>query len=98
MNAERGGDFAAVMDVMFEHTTDDRLERNRGPHSPRQKRRIQPHLGVWLERRLDLVRVTHAVRLSKRRNLLFEISRGQASKRLLDHAPCFLQSGDEFRR
>ena len=28
VHTESGGDFAAVMDVMFEHTPDDPLERN----------------------------------------------------------------------
>jgi len=50
--AENGGDFAAVMDVMFEHTPDDPLARTCGSHFSSQTRRIQPHLGEWLERRL----------------------------------------------
>ena len=61
--AENGGDFAAVMDVMFEHMPDYPLERNCGSHFSRKSRRIQPHLGEWLERRLDQVRVTHTFRL-----------------------------------
>src|SRR5438552_2502847 len=63
MDAESGGDFAAVMDVMFEHTPDDLLARNCGSHFSRTSRRIQPHLGKWLERRLDQFRVTHTFRL-----------------------------------
>src|SRR6266487_3669800 len=50
--AENGGDFAAVMDVMFEHTPDDPLARTCGSHFSSQTRRIQPHLGEWLERGL----------------------------------------------
>ena len=61
--AENGGDFAAVMDVMFEHMPDDPLERNCGSHFSSQTRRIQPHLGEWLERRLYQFRVTHTFRL-----------------------------------
>ena len=67
MDTECGGDFAAVMDVMFEHTPDDRLERNGGSYFSSQTRRIEPHLGVWLERRLDQLRVTHTFRLIQRR-------------------------------
>src|SRR5690348_7082321 len=61
--AENGGDFAAVMDVMFEHMPDDPLERNCGSHFSSQTRRIQPHLGVCLERGLDQFRVTHTFRI-----------------------------------
>src|SRR5260370_13743110 len=61
--AENGGDFAAVMDVMFEHTPDDPLARTRGSHFSSQTRRIQPPLGEWLERRLYQFRVTHPVLL-----------------------------------
>jgi hypothetical protein len=63
------------MDVMFEYTPDDLLARNSRSHFSRTSRRIQPHLGVWLERRLDQLRVTHAFRLSKRRENLLKISR-----------------------
>src|SRR5215213_7439125 len=86
------------MDVMFEYTPDNLLARNCGSHFSRASRRIQPHLGVWLERRLDLLRVTHALRLSKRRENLLKISRSQAGKRLLDHLPGLLKSGNQFCR
>ena len=96
--AENGGDFAAVMDVMFEYTPDDLLARNCGSHFSRTSRRIQPHLGVWLERRLDQVRVTRPFRLIQRRDDLLKISRGQAGKRLPDHLPGLLQSSNQFCR
>ncbi len=96
--AENGGDFAAVMDVMFEHMPDDPLARTCGFHFSRKSRRIQPHLGEWLERRLDQFRVTHTFRLIQRREDLLKISRGQAGKRLLDHLPGLLQSGNQFCR
>jgi len=83
VDAENGGDFAAVMDVMFEHTPDDLLARNCGFHFSRTSRCIQPHLGEWLERRLDQLRVTHTFRLIQKREDLEKISRGQAGKRLL---------------
>ena len=98
MNTENGGDFAAVMDVMFEHPPDDLLERNCGSHFSRTGRRIHPHLGEWLERRLDQLCVTHPFRLIERRNDLEKISRGQADKRLLDHLPGLLQPGNQFCR
>ncbi len=60
--------------------------------------RIQPHLGEWLERRLDQLRVTHTFRLIQKREDLEKISRGQADKRLLDHLPGLLQSGNQFCR
>src|SRR5260370_38057318 len=66
VDAENGGDFAAVMDVMCEHTPDDLLARNCGSHFSRTSRRIQPHLGEWLERRLDQLPVTHTLRLIQR--------------------------------
>ena len=69
-----------------------------GLTSPERARRIQPHLGVWLERRLDQFRVTHPFRLIQRRDDLLKISRGQAGKRLLDHLPGLLQSGNQFCR
>src|SRR6266699_5017963 len=96
--AENGGDFAAVMDVMFEHTPDDLLARNCGSHFSRTSRCIQPHLGECLERRLDQLRVTHTFRLIQKREDLEKISRGQAGKRLLDHLPGLLQSGNQFCR
>src|SRR5438445_13323463 len=96
--AGNGGDFAAVMDVMFEHTPDAPLERNCGSHFSRKSRPIHPHLGEWLERRLYQFRVTHAFRLRKRRNDLLKISRGQTGKRLLDHLPGLLKSGNQFCR
>src|SRR5260370_40135429 len=80
--AENGGDFAAVMDVGFEHTPDDPLARTCGFHFSSQTRRIQQHLGEWLERRLYQFRVTHTFRLIQRREDLLKISRGQAG-----HAP-----------
>ena len=61
--AENGGDFAAVMDVMFEHTPDDPLARICGSHFSSQALPLQPHLSVWLERRLDQFRVTHTFRI-----------------------------------
>ena len=66
--AESGGDFAAVMDVMFDHMPDDPLARNCGSHFSSQTRRIQPHLGVWLERGLYQFRVTHTFRIIERRD------------------------------
>jgi len=96
--AENGGDFAAVMDVMFEHTPDDLLARNCGSHFSRMSRRIQPHLGEWLERRLYQFRVTHTFRLIQRREDLLKISRGQAGKGILDHLPGLLKSGNQFCR
>src|ERR1700738_1234440 len=80
VDAENGGDFAAVMDVMFEHLPDDPLARTWGSPSSSQTRRIQPHLGEWLERRLDKFRVTQTFRLIQRREDLLKISRGQAGK------------------
>src|SRR5258707_5537725 len=68
--AENGGDFAAVMDVMFEHTPDDLLARNSGSHFSRKSRRIQPHLGESLGRRLDQFPVTPPFRLISRRGEL----------------------------
>ena len=56
--AENGGDFAAVMYVMFEHMPDDPLERNCGSHFSSQTRPLHPDLSVGLERRLDPLRVT----------------------------------------
>src|SRR6266550_1919186 len=64
--AENGGDFAAVMDVMFEHMPDDPLERNCGSHFSRKSRPIHSHLGEWLERRLDQIRVKPPFRLIER--------------------------------
>jgi hypothetical protein len=98
VDTKRGGDFAAMMDVMFEHSPDDRLERNSGSYLSRQTRRIQPHLGVWLERRLDHARVTRTVRLFQRCDDPLKIGRGQVGKRLLDQLSGLLQSGDEFFR
>src|SRR3989440_3848881 len=98
VDAENGGDFAAVMDVMFEHTPDDPLARTCGSHFSSQTRRIQPHLGEWLERRLYQFRVTHTFRLIQRREDLLKISRGQVGKRLLDHLPGLLKSGNQFFR
>jgi hypothetical protein len=63
VDAESGGDFAAVVDVMFERTPDDRLERNRGSFFSSQTRRVQPHLGVWLERRRYPFRLRERERL-----------------------------------
>src|SRR5258708_9670286 len=51
VDAENGGDFAAVMDVMFEHTPDDLLARNGGAHSSPTSPPIPPHLCGWLGRR-----------------------------------------------
>src|SRR5260370_30662656 len=82
VDAENGGDFAAVMDVMFEHTPDDPLARTCGFHFSSQTRRIQPHLGEWLERRLYQFRVTHTFRLIQRR---VERHQNQQGKR--GHAP-----------
>src|SRR5207253_6900990 len=84
VDAENGGDFAAVMDVMFEHTPDDRLERNRGSHYFRLTCCLHPHLSVWLERRLHQFRVPHTFRIIQRQDDLEKISGGQAGKRLLD--------------
>src|SRR5215471_286182 len=96
--AKSGGDFAAVMDVMFEHTPDDPLARTCGFHFSSQTLRIQPHLGEWLERRLYQFRVTHAFRLIQRREDLLKIRRVQTGKRLLDHMPGLLKSGNQFCR
>jgi hypothetical protein len=96
--AENGGDFAAVMDVMFEHMPDDPLERTCGSNFSNQTRRIQPHLGEWLERRLYQFRVTYTFRLIQRREDLLKVSRGQAGKRTLDHLPGLLKSGNQFCR
>src|SRR2546421_11405123 len=98
VDAENGGDFAAVMDVMFEHTPDDPLARTCGSHFSRKSRRIQPHLGEWLERRLYQFRVTHTFRLIQRREDLLKNSKGQAGQRLLDHLPGLLKSGNPFFR
>src|SRR5581483_2735868 len=95
---ENGGDFAAVMDVMFEHTPDDPLARTRRSHFSGQALPLQPHLGVWLERRLYQFRVTHTFRLIQRREDLFKISRGQTGERLLDQLPGLLKSGNQFCR
>src|SRR5256886_14632664 len=78
--AENGGDFAAVMDVMFEHTPDDPLARTCGSHFSSLTRPIQPHLGEWLERRLDQFRVAHTFRLIPRRGELPERPQGQAGR------------------
>src|SRR5690242_14684987 len=94
--AESGGDFAAMMDVMFEHTPDDPLARTCGFHSSGQTLPLHPHLGEWLERRLYQFRVTHAFRLIQRRDDLLKISRGQTGKRLLDHLPGLIKSGNQF--
>ena len=40
VNAERGGDFAAVMDVVFEHTPDDLLARHGGSRFSGLSRRV----------------------------------------------------------
>src|SRR5207253_1020062 len=69
VDAENGGDFAAVMDVMFEHTPDDPLARTCGSHFSSQTRED-----------------------------LLKISRGQVGKRLLDHLPGLLKSGNQFCR
>ena len=61
--AENGGYFAAMMDVMFEHSPDDLLVRNCGFHFSRTSCSIQPHLGEWLECRLYQFRVTYTFRL-----------------------------------
>src|SRR5260370_16834172 len=90
--AENGGDFAAVMDVIFEHMPDDPLARTCGSHFSSQTRRIQPHLGEWLERRLYKFRVTHTFRLIQRRDKLPHITTGQARPRLLSHLPHLLPS------
>ena len=87
-----------MMDIMFEHTPDDPLARNCWSHFSSQTRPLQPHLGEWLERRLDQFRVTHTFRLIQRREDLLKISRGQAGKRLLDHLPGLLKSGNQFCR
>src|SRR2546425_7187128 len=94
--AENGGDFAAVMDVMFEHMPDDPLARTCGSHFSSQTRRIQPHLGEGLERWLDQFRVTHTLRLIQRREELLKISRGQAGKRLLGQLPRLFKSGQQL--
>src|SRR5258707_6264663 len=83
--AENGGDFAAVMDVVFEHTPDDPLARTCGFHFSSQTRRIQPHLGEWLERRLYQFRVTHTFRLIQRRGEPLQNSTGEAGQRHLGH-------------
>src|SRR5258708_37665671 len=75
------------MDVMFEHTPDDLLARNGGSHCSRTSRRIQPHLGEWLERRLDQVRVTHPFRLIQRREGPGKRGRGAAGGGLLGSSP-----------
>src|SRR6266566_6972436 len=98
VDAENGGDFAAVMDVMFEHMPDDPLERNCGSHFSRQACCIHPHLSEWLERRLYQFRVPHTFRIIQRREDLLKISRGQTGKRLLDHLPGLLKSGNQFCR
>src|SRR5260370_16501831 len=95
--AENGGDFAAVMDVMFEHMPDDPLERNCGSHFSSQTRRIQPHLGECLERRLYQFLLTQTFRLIQRREDLLKISRGHAGERILDHLPRLLASCQQFR-
>src|SRR5258706_10704853 len=98
VDAENGGDFAAVMDVMFEHTPDDPLARTCGSHFSSQTRRIQPHLGEWLERRLYQFRVTHTFRLIQRRGELPKVSSGAAGEALLDHLPGPLKPGNQFCR
>src|SRR5207245_5258900 len=85
--AENGGDFAAVMDVMFEHTPDDPLARTCGSHFSSQTPRIQPHLREWLARRLYQFRVTHTFGLVQRREDPLRLCRAAAGKRLLDHLP-----------
>ena len=96
--AENGGDFAAVMDVMFKHMPDDPLERNCGSHFSRQACRIQPHLGEWLERRLYQFRVPQTFRIIQRREDLLKVSRSQAGQRMLDQLPGLLKSGNQFCR
>src|SRR5260221_14449416 len=86
------------MDVMFEHTPDDPLSRTRGSHFSSQTRRIQPHLGEWLERRLYKFRVTHTFRLIQRREDLLKISRGHAGKRIFDYLPGVFKYGNQFCR
>src|SRR5260370_41142965 len=56
VDAENGGDFAAVMDVMFEHTPDDLLARNGGYHFSRRSPRDQPPLGGSVEGRVRTLR------------------------------------------
>src|SRR5260221_12456823 len=85
--AENGGDFAAVMDVVFEHTPDDPLARTCGFHFSSQTRRIQPHLGEWLERRLYQFPVRHTFRLIQRREALLTIIRGAQGEGLFDAWP-----------
>src|ERR1700686_4225842 len=85
--AENGGNFAAVMDVMFEHMPDDPLERDCGSHFSRQACCIHPHLSRWLERRLDKFRVPHTFRIIQRREDLPKVSRSQAGQRMLDQLP-----------
>src|SRR5256885_17166985 len=92
--AENGGDFAAVMDVMFEHMPDDPLERNCGSHFSSQTRRIQPHLSEWLERRLYQFRVPHTFRLIQRRGKLLKKTTGQAGARMPDPLPRPFQTAD----
>ena len=96
--AENGGDFAAVMDVMFEHMPDDPLERNCGSHFSRKSRPIHPHLGEWLERRLYQFRVPHTFRIIQKREDLLKVSRSQAGQRMLDQLPGLLKSGNQFCR
>src|SRR5579884_1965190 len=99
MYAERGGDFAAMMDVMLEHTPDDPLARTCGPHfSSRLALPFQPHLGEGLERRLDHLCVTLTSRLIHRWEDLLEVSRGEMSKCMLDHLPGLLQPCNQLCR
>src|SRR5450759_3687673 len=98
VDAENGGDFAAVMDVMFEYMPDDPLERNCGPHFSRQACCIHPHVSEWLERRLYQFRVPHTFRIIQRREDLLKVSRSQVGQRLLDQLPGLLKSGNQFCR
>src|SRR5258708_15947580 len=75
--AENGGDFAAVMDVMFEHMPGDPLERNCGSHFSRQACCIHPHLSEWLERRLYKFRVPQTFRIIQRRENPPQVNRKQ---------------------
>src|SRR5260370_11156306 len=92
--AENGGDFAAVMDVVFEHTPDDPLARTCGFHFSSQTRRIQPHLGEWLERRLYQFRVTHTFRLIQRRECPRKINTGAAGAPAFGPLPRSAKSRD----
>src|SRR5260370_16876910 len=61
--AENGGDFAAVMDVVFEHTPKDPLAQTCGFHFSSQTPPIHPHLLEYLNPHLSPSRITSTFRL-----------------------------------